>query len=94
MQHYVVHQLPSLMRYVSCYGLASILVTKCQKCQSVFHCYTFSKLTYVCTYKNKSHYTSNLQAVLGQIAISGGAEHLEEQLACVQVPAQTKVSFI
>ena len=42
------------------------------------------------TESNNTHYTSNIQAVLDQIA----AEHLEEQLACVQVPALTKVSFI
>ena len=72
------------------YGLASVLVSQCQKCQSIFRCYTSNKLTY----NNNTHYTSNIQAVLGQIATGGRAEHLEEQLACVQVPVLTKVSFI
>ena len=75
----------------SWYGLASVLVSQCQKCQSIFRCYTSNKLTYN---NNSTHYTTNIQAVLGQIATGGGAEHLEEQLACVQVPALTKVSFI
>ena len=69
------------------YGLASVLVSQGQKCQSIFHCYTSNKLTY------NTHYTSNIQAVLGQIA-TGGAKHLEEQLACIQVPVLSKVSFI
>ena len=72
------------------YGLASVLVSQCQKCHSIFRCYTSTKLTH----SNNTHYTTNVQAVLGQIATGGGAEHLEEQLACVQVPALTKVSFI
>ena len=72
------------------YVLASVLVTQCQKCHSIFRCYTSTKLTY----SNNTHYTSNVQAVLGQIATGGGAEHLKEQLACVQVPALTKVTFI
>ena len=46
------------------------------------------------TYSNNTHYTSNTQAVLGQIATGQGAEHLEAQLTCVQVPALIKVSFI
>ena len=71
-------------------GLASVLVSQCQKCQSLFRCYTSHKLTY----NNKNHYTTNVQAALGEIATGGGAEHLEEQLACVQIPAMTKVSFI
>ena len=70
------------------YGLASVLVPQGQKCQSIFHCYTSNKLTY-----NNTHYTSNIQAVLGQI-VTGGAKHLEEQLACIQVPVLSKVSFI
>ena len=74
----------------SCYGLASVLVSRCQKYRSLFCCYTSHKLTY----NDKNHYTTNVQAVLGQIATGGGAEHWEEQLACVQIPAMTKVSFI
>ena len=72
------------------YGLVSVLVLLCKKCHSIFRCYTSNKLTY----SSNTHYTSNVQAVLGQIATGGGAEHLEEQLAYVQVLALTKVSFI
>ena len=61
------------------YGLAYVLVSQCQKCQSVFRYYTSNKLTY----NHNTYYTSNIQAVLGQIATGGGAEHLEEQLACI-----------
>ena len=46
------------------------------------------------TSNDKSHYTTNVQAVLGQVATGGGAEHLEEQLACLQIPSVTKVTFI
>ena len=49
------------------------------QCQSLFCCYTSHKLTY----NDKNHYITNVQAALGQ-----------EQLACVQIPAMTKVSFI
>ena len=40
-------------------------------------------------------YTINPQAVLGQVA-TGGAEHLEEQFTCLEVPLVTnlKASFI
>ena len=32
--------------------------------------------------------------MLGQVATGGGAEHLEEQLTCLQVPSVTKAIFI
>ena len=81
MQHCVVCQLLFLVR-------APAIVW--QKCQSLFHCYISSKLTY----NEKSHYTTTVEAVLGQTTTGGGAEHLEEQLASVQIPAMTKVGFI
>ena len=46
------------------------------------------------TYNDESHYTINAQAALGQVATDGGAEHLEEQLTCLQVPSVTKATFI
>ena len=46
------------------------------------------------THNNESHYTTNVQAVLGQVATGGGGEHLEEQLACLQIPSVTKATFI
>ena len=91
MQHYVVHELRMFLGERPRYGLASVLVSQCQKCQSIFRYYTSNKLTY----NNNTHYISNIQAVLGQIATGGGAEHyLEEQLACAQVLPLTKINFI
>ena len=46
------------------------------------------------THNDKNHYTTIVQAVLGQVATGGGAEHLEEQLACLQIPSVTKATFI
>ena len=46
------------------------------------------------THNDESHYTINAQAVLGQVANGGGAEHLEEQFTCLQVPSVTKATFI
>ena len=46
------------------------------------------------THNGESHYTTNVQAVLGQVATGGGAEHLEEQFACLQIPSVTKATFI
>ena len=46
------------------------------------------------THNDESHYTTDVQAVLGQVATGGGDEHLEEQLACLQIPSITKVTFI
>ena len=44
-------------------------------------------------HNDESHYTTNVQAVLGQVATGGGAEHLEEQFACLQIPSVTKATF-
>ena len=46
------------------------------------------------THNDESHYTTNVQVVLGQVATGGGAEYLEEQLACLQIPSVTKATFI
>ena len=46
------------------------------------------------THNDKSHYTTNVQAILGQVATDGGAEHLEEQLTCLQIPSVTKATLI
>ena len=42
------------------------------------------------THNDESHYTTNVHAWLGY----GGAEHLEKQLACLQIPSVTKATFI
>ena len=69
------------------HGLASVLISQCSKCHSIFRCDTSTMMTY----NDESHYTINPQAVL---ATGGGAEHLEEQLTCLQVPSVTKATFI
>ena len=72
------------------HGLATVFVSQCSKCHSVLRCETSSMMTH----NDESHYTTNVQAVLGQVATGGGAEHLEKQLACLQIPSITKVTFI
>ena len=46
----------------------------------------------VCNEEN--HYTTNVGAVLAQIATGGGSIQLEEQLSCVTVPALARKSFM
>ena len=72
------------------HGLASVLISQCPKCHSIFRCDTSTMMTY----NDESHYTINAQAVLGQVASGGRVEHLEEQLTCLQVPFVTKATFI
>ena len=48
----------------------------------------------VTNYSTTNHYTVNIGATLGQIATGGGADHLKEQLACIQVPSLSSPTFI
>ena len=73
-----------------CYGLASIVVCQCLKCSTLFR-FTSSEVT---SYNTTNHYTVNTGATLGQIATGGGADHLKEQLACMQVPSLSSPTFI
>ena len=66
------------------------MVCQCLKCYSLFR-FTISNTI---SYSSSDHYTVNIGAVLGQIATGGGAGHLMEQLACVQVPSLSSRSFI
>ena len=52
-------------------GIASVLISQCSKCHLIFRCDTSSMMTH----NDESHYTINTQAVLGQVATGGGAEH-------------------
>ena len=73
------------------HGLASVFVSQCPKCYSIIRSDTSSMMTY----NNDSHYTTNVQALLGQVATGGGGgERLEEQLACLQIPSVTQATFI
>ena len=62
------------------YGLASALVSKCTKYNTILQCYTTK--TVMCD--GTSHYSTNVQAALGQISTGGGSSHLKEQLAAIQ----------
>ena len=73
-----------------CYGLASVMVCMCLKCCALFR-FTSSNII---SYSSSDHYTVNVGAVLGQIATGVEADHLMEQLACVQVPSLSNKSFI
>ena len=42
----------------------------------------------------KGYYSSNIGAVLGQIATGGGGSHLEEQLMSLDVPSLSTHSFV
>ena len=53
--------------------------------------FTSSEVT---SYSTTNHYTVNIGATLGQIATGGGADHLKEQLACIQVPSLSSPTFI
>ena len=56
--------------------------------------FTTSEVT---SYSTTNHDTVNVGdvgATLGQIATEGEADHLKEQLACIQVPSLTTPSFI
>ena len=64
-------------------------MSQCPKCKKNFRSHTADMV--VCNKEN--HYAPNI-AVLGQISTGGGANHLEEQLACVGVPSLSKKSFI
>ena len=72
------------------YGLASVMMCQCLKCYSLFRFTTSNTISY----SSSDHYTVNIGAVLGQIATGGGAGHLMEQLACVQIPSLSSRSFI
>ena len=72
------------------YGLSSVMICQWFKCSMLFW-FTTSEVT---SYSTTNHYTVNIGATLGQIATGGGADHLKEQLACIQVPSLSTPSFI
>ena len=65
-------------------------MSKCTKCNKILQGHTAGKV--LCDKKN--HYTTNIQAVLGQISTGGGASHLEEQMAAIQVPTMRNPVFV
>ena len=72
------------------YALASVMVCQCLKCNVLFQFTTSNAINY----DSSHHCLGNTGAVLGQIATGGGADHLMEQFACVQVPSLSRRSFI
>ena len=87
MPHLVDHQLISLVSHP--YGLVCILVGQCSKCLEIFRLHTSEMVSY----DDQNHYATNVGAVLGQMATSGGAAQLEEQLSCVSVPSLTNATM-
>ena len=72
------------------YGLTSVIVCQCIKYNVLFRFTTLN----VISYDFSDHYSGNIGAVLEQIATGGGANHLMEQFACVQVPSLSCRRFI
>ena len=66
------------------------MVCQCLKCFTLVRLIS-SEIT---SYNTTNHYTVNIGAALGQIATGGGADHLKEQLACIQVPSLSSPTFI
>ena len=71
-------------------GLNSTLISKCPKCNKVFKFNTSQQLPI----GGKFHYSVNIGGILGQIATGGGSAHLDEQLACVDVPSISQPHFL
>ena len=55
-------------------GLNSMLISKCPKCNKILKLHTSQQLPI----GEKCHYSTNIGAVLGQIATGGGSAHLDE----------------
>jgi len=72
------------------YGLASILVSKCTKCNKILQDHTASKV--LCDKKITTPQT--LKLVLGQISTGGGASYLEEEMVAIQVPTMRSPVFV
>ena len=71
-------------------GLASIIQVTCTKCDTVFHIKSSSRFT---DKSGKKHWTVNLGAVLGQMAIGGGASHLTQTMTSLGTPSMSKHTF-
>ena len=71
-------------------GLSSVLASKCTRCLEVHKMHTSEMVNL----QGKNHYSSNIRAVLGQVATGGGGAHLEEQLMSMDIPALSQCSFI
>ena len=66
------------------------MICQCPKCYMIFQV-TNSEIT---SYSTTNHYSVNISTTLGQIATGGGADHLKEQLTCIQVPSLSTPTFV
>ena len=71
-------------------GLCSVLTARCSKCFKLFKMHTSEMLQL----DKKGHYSSNIGAVLGQIATGRGDFHLEEQMMSLDIPSLSTHSFV
>ena len=71
-------------------GFSSLLVSKCNKCNTLIKFYTSELLPVA----DKHHCAANIGAVLGQVATGGGSAHLREQMACINVPSLSQPRFL
>ena len=71
-------------------GLSSVLTSRCTNCLNIQKMHTSEMVKL----KGKNHYSSNLGAVLGQVATGGGSAHLEEQLMSMDIPSLSQYSFV
>ena len=70
-------------------GLNSTLISKCSKCNKV------SRLIHHNSYQLEENFTSQyIRGNRGQIATGGGSAHLDEQLACVDIPSISRPHFL
>ena len=68
-------------------GLSSVLLSKCTKCHE-------DTTGGTVLYGRKERYSINVGAVMGQISSGRGSSHLQEQLACIDVPSIHHTTFI
>ncbi|VDI10392.1 Hypothetical predicted protein [Mytilus galloprovincialis] len=74
---------------VAHYGLAVILLAKCQGCQLKVHMETSPKLKT----DGSRHYDINVRAVWGSIVSGNGLAHLNEQLASMDSPTMSQNTY-
>ena len=71
-------------------GLCSVLAARCTGCKLIMKMHASKSVVF----GQKSHYETNLGAVLGQVATGGGGDHLQEQLSAMNIPSLSPHSFI
>jgi len=72
-------------------GLASVMSCKFNDCGQQI---TFATSTKTTGLTGKAHWTNNLAAIWGQMAVGGGFNSLEESMSVLCVPVMTNSSFV